>query len=131
MIGRRELFKRMAGAGLAAATVNPADLMAATQKASLMDGSALSDDPTTCVGVGGQTPNRTAWDIIDDIEWERNSDKTNEKYMSEEIRNKKSWSPAFKSILHSQQEREMRAIRKKIQNDADFAERVLALLGRR
>lgn len=129
MIGRRELFKRMAGAGVTAAIVKPSDLLAEANKmggASVL-GTAGMPGPEVCETDG---PGRiNSWQIIDVLEEEVRWARQESQFMDFDIQNKKSWSPAFKSIVYSQRQREIRELRKRLDKSEKLVATAAKMLG--
>jgi len=128
MIGRRELFKRAVGAGVAAATVKPSDLIAASSKGGVGLGAVVGNMPRTGETIANDSYSNSMWQLLDDIQAERGFTNSEVRYMDTDIRSKKSWSPAFKSIVHSQREREMHAIRRMMQDDENFRNKLFSIL---
>jgi len=128
MIGRRELFRRAVGAGVAAATVKPSDLIAAASKGGVGLGAVVGQVGSEVDMPSGSYSN-SVWQLFDDVHAEIGFSRSEARYMDPDIRDKVSWSPAFKSIVHSQREREMYALRRKMQDDQNFANKVKKLLG--
>ena len=127
MLGRRELFRRAMGAGVAVATVKPSDLIAASKGVSGL-GAVAGNIPQTGETVTPDTCVNSAWQLLDDVQAQRGFANSDVRYMDTDIRDKKSWSPAFKSIVHSERERELHNIRRMMQNDEKFANKVMHLL---
>ena len=127
MIGRRELFKLMGGASVAAATVRPSDLIAAASKGGAVVGPVGADHIADPIATDGYS--NSVWQLFDDLHARASFSRSDPQHMDLDIRSKKSWSPAYKSIIHSQREREMYDLRRKMQNDEAFAAKIKKLLG--
>ena len=129
MIARRELFKLMGGAGVAATTMKPSDLLAEANKmggASLVGGIGQAV-PEVC-GQDGP-PRINSWQVMDILDEERRWARTEPQFMDQDIQSKKSWSPAFKSIIHSQRERENRELRKRLESNEKLLLKAAKMLG--
>lgn len=130
MIARRELFKLMGGAGVAAATVKPSEILAEANK---MGGASLAGtlgNPPSDVEVAGKTPIGTnSWQIMDVLDEERRWARTEPQFMDFDIQSKKSWSPAFKSIIYSQRERENRELKRQLEKNEKLLLKAAKMLG--
>lgn len=130
MMGRRELFRRMAGAGIAAATVKPSTILAEASKLGALPAGLMNSEKWPLEGIEGDgTSSIASWQIMDVLDEERRWARTESQFMDFDIQSKKSWSPAFKSMIYSQREREMRDLRKRLDRDEKFLKKAAKMLG--
>lgn len=128
MLGRRELFKRIVGASVVAVTTKPSDILAEVNKIGAV-GLVKNDIK------GGEEPSRdrdvkrASWELMHRLDAERQAARCDVRGMAFDIQNKKSWSPAYKSMLHAAEERELRAIQQKLEKDHRLLSRTAKLLG--
>jgi len=73
-------------------------------------------------------PWRNTWGTIERIDRNRQLSMRDMRGLPESIRSKKSWSPAFKMLISTQQEKEMDKLRLAMESDKTLAKKVWNLL---
>jgi len=127
MLGRRAFLKLLPATGISAkaVTAEAALAMAPALGADVADASGLIGLPTSRAE---QTPWLNTWGTVERLDRNRQLSQRYLKSLPENIRSKKSWSPAFKILENSQQERELTALRNAMEKDAGLAKKVWDML---
>lgn len=127
-IGRRGILGLFLGAGATAVTQPRVTLAQASAAIGLPVGASVADVASAAVGCGSVGLDG-GWRFINLLDQDRYRRAEKEDRMPAHISGKKSWSPAFKSHVHCEEQRIFEAYADMLRNDSGMKRKFLGMFG--